>query len=70
MQDIIKEYKGALQKGDGPVIAQVCPYAPIKDKIASNNVELVAKIVDKGKQKVVGIQINEHVVTTKSTLVM
>ena len=53
------------------MIDQVHPYKPIiKDKSAPNLVEPVAKVVDKGKQKVVGIQINEHVATEKNTLVM
>ena len=56
MQATIKEYEGAFQKGDGPMIAQVHPYEPIiKDKIAPNNVEPTRKVVDKAKKKVLGI---------------
>ena len=71
MQDTIKECKKAMQKGDGHVIAQVHPYEPIvKDKVILNNVKPIAKVIDKGKKKVVAIQINELVITTKNTLVM
>ena len=60
-----------MQKGDGLVIAQVCPNEPIvKDKVVSNNAKPIAKVMDKGKQKVVGIQINEPVIIAKNTLVM
>ena len=60
-----------MQKGDGPVIAQVHPYEPIiKDKVSSNNVEHATKVMDKEKKKVVGIQINELVIVAKNTLVM
>ena len=56
MQDTIKEYEGALQKLDGPIISQDHPYEPIiKDKIAPNNVEPTRKVVDKAKKKVLGI---------------
>ena len=45
-----------MQKGDGPIIAQVHPYEPIiKDRVVSNSVKPAAKMIDKGKKKVVGI---------------
>ena len=59
-----------MQKHD-PFIAQVFPYEPvIKDKVVSNNVGPTTKVIDKGKKKVVGIQINELVITTMNTLAM
>ena len=42
----------------------------IKDKVIPNNTEHAAKMIDKGKQKLVGIWINEPMITTKNTLVM
>ena len=71
MHATINECKKAMQKGDDLVIAQVCPYEPIiKDKVVSNNVEPTTKMIDKGKKKVVGIHINEPIITTKNNLVM
>ena len=75
MQDVIKKYQDTLQQKDDPVIFQIHPYKPIskdnkiKDEIVPNNVE-PTKGPNKGKQKVVGIQINEPMVIEKNNLVM
>ncbi len=53
MQATIKECERALRKEDGLVIAQVRPHEPIfEDKVVSNNVEPISKVVDKGIEKV------------------
>ena len=50
------------------MITQVHSYKPIAYRVESNKFYVVANIVDKGKHKVVGIQINEPVNISKNTL--
>ena len=49
MQSKIQEYERALQKNEGPLIAQVHPYKLITDKSDANTTNDATKIVDKGK---------------------
>ena len=76
MREMIQACEKTMHKRDDPVITQIYPYEPIvkdkgvKDKVVSDNVEPVPKVIDKGKQKMVCILINEPMVTTKNNLVM
>ena len=71
MRATIQECEKSMNKRDDPLIARVHPYKSIiKGKVISDNVEPATKVIDKGKQKMVRIHINEPVVTTKNNLVM
>ena len=55
MRETIQECEKAMHNRDDHVITQIHPYEPIikdkgiKDKVVSNNVELAANVIDKGK---------------------
>ena len=52
-----------FKKGQDPVVAQVQPYRPLETTVE----EPQRRDLDKGKQKVVGVQINEPHLLSKST---
>ena len=51
----IQDQECFLKEKEGPVISQIQPYKTIEENI----IDLTIKNLDKGKQKVAGVQINE-----------
>lgn len=60
----VREQECLLKEKEGPVISQIQPYKSIEPKF----IDLTMKNPNKGKQKVVGIQINESQVLPKPTM--
>lgn len=55
----VEALKSKISEFEGPVIAQVHPYKPFPSKVEPMVVEPTVNVVDKGKQKVVGVKISE-----------
>lgn len=47
------------------MVVHIHLYKPIGDKIEANIIDLTTKVVDKGKKKVIGVKINEPIISSK-----
>lgn len=68
MRSKVQEHEHALHDKGRSIFTKIKPYKPIEESRAEENtLDLTIKIIDKRKQKVMCIQINEPTVISKDT---